>query len=125
MKVRYLLCIQEICSSNPPVITRVCDPKQISSTTTLQFETWFKVDESEHKIFKNLLSKKKKNCQRRLAKGTKIFLKNKKTKSTNILVSDIEVFLKKKKKRSVNMVVSDIRVFQKINIFYFIEYKTD
>ena len=42
--------------------------------------------------------KTKKDFQKRLAKGTKIFLKIKKTKSANMLVTDIDVFLKKKNK---------------------------
>ena len=40
--------------------------------------------------------KTKKSFQKRLVKGTKIFLKKKKRKSTNMLVSDIEISLKKK-----------------------------
>ena len=53
----------------------------------------------------------KKSFQKRLVKGTKIFLKKKKTNGTNMLVSNIEIFLKKKKKRSVNMVVNNIKIF--------------
>ena len=41
-------------------------------------------------------NKTKKSFQKRLVKGTKIFLKKKKRKSTNMLVSDIEISLKKK-----------------------------
>ena len=40
--------------------------------------------------------KAKKSFQKRLVKGTKIFLKKKKRRSTNMLVSDIEISLKKK-----------------------------
>ena len=40
-----------------------------------------------------MIIKTKKNFQKMLMKGTKIFLKKKKTKSANILVSDIEIFL--------------------------------
>ena len=47
--------------------------------------------------------------QKRLMKGTKIFLKKEKTKSAK-LVSNIEIFVNKKKKRSINMVVSDIKI---------------
>ena len=43
--------------------------------------------------------KTRNSFQKRLVKGTKIFLKKKKTKSTNMLVSDIEIFLKKEKKK--------------------------
>ena len=49
--------------------------------------------------------------QKRLVKGTKIFLKKKKTKSTNILVTDVEIFLRKKKKRSINMIGNNIKSF--------------
>ena len=54
--------------------------------------------------------KNKEKLQKKLVKGTKIFLKKKKTKSANMLVSNIEIFLKKKK-RSINMVVNDIKNF--------------
>ena len=37
--------------------------------------------------------KTKKGFQKRLAEGTRIFLKKKNTKSTNMLVSNIETFL--------------------------------
>ena len=40
-----------------------------------------------------MIIKTKKNFQKMLMKGTKIFLKKKKTKSANILVRDIEIFL--------------------------------
>ena len=56
----------------------------------------------------------KKSFQKRLVKGTKIFLKKKKTNGTNMLVSNIEISLKKKKKRSVNMVVNNIKIFQRM-----------
>ena len=46
---------------------------------------------------------KKKGFQKRLMKGTKIFLKEKNIKSANVLESNIKIFLKKKKKRSVNI----------------------
>ena len=44
--------------------------------------------------------KTKKGFQKRLVKGTKIFLKKKKTKNTNMVMSDIEIFLKKKRKEA-------------------------
>ena len=54
--------------------------------------------------------KTKKSFQKRIVKGTKIFLKKKKAKSANMLVSYIEIFLNKKKK-NVYIVVNDIRIF--------------
>ena len=69
----------------------------------------------ENVIYNNvnrISSKKvKKSFQKRLVKGTKIFLKKKKTKSTNMLMNDTEIFLKKKKKRTVIKVVNDIKNF--------------
>ena len=59
-----------------------------------------------------ILSKKtktKKSFQKKLVRGSKIFLMKKKTKSANMLVSDIEICLKKKKTKSVNMFVNDFR----------------
>ena len=41
-----------------------------------------------------MIIKTKKNVQKMLMKGTKIFLKKKKTKSANIFVSDIKIFLR-------------------------------
>ena len=60
---------------------------------------------------KNIISKINKSFQKKLVKGTKIFLNKEKTKGANMLVSNIEIFLKKKKKRSVNMVVKDMKNF--------------
>ena len=59
-----------------------------------------------------IIKKTKKSFNKKLVKGTKIFLKKKKTKSANLLVSDREIFQKKNKNnRSVNMVVNNIRIF--------------
>ena len=55
--------------------------------------------------------KTKKSFQKRLVKGTKIFLQEEIPKSVNMLVSDIEIFLKKKMKRSLNKVAKDIKLF--------------
>ena len=61
-----------------------------------------------------VLSKKtKKSFQKRLVKGTKIFLNMKKTKSANMYVRNIEIFLKMTKK-SVNMVVNYIKIFKRM-----------
>ena len=60
--------------------------------------------------------KTKKGFQKRLVKGTKIFLKKKKSKGANMLLSDIEIFLKKKKKRRANMMVNDIKIFERMSI---------
>ena len=58
----------------------------------------------------------KKSFQKRIVRGTKIFLSKKKTKSANMLMSDTEIFLEKKKKRSVNMVVNDIKIYYRMSI---------
>ena len=50
--------------------------------------------------------KKKESFQKRLVKGTKIFLKK---KSANMLANNIEIFLKKKIRRSVNIVLINIK----------------
>ena len=60
---------------------------------------------------KNIINKINESFQKKLVKGTKIFVKKKKTKGANMLVSNIEIFLKKEKKRSVNMVVKDMKNF--------------
>ena len=64
--------------------------------------------------------KPKKRFQKRLVKGTKIFLKKEKAKRTNMLLTYIEILLKKNKKRSVNMVMNNIKIFWRMiieNIF--------
>ena len=63
------------------------------------------------KMLTDYYQKNKESFQKRLLKGTKIFVKKKKTKKANMLMSDIEIFLKKKQKRTINMVVIDIKVF--------------
>ena len=63
------------------------------------------------KMLTDYYQKNKESFQKRLLKGTKIFVKKKKTKSANMLASNIEIFLKKKQKRTSNMVVIDIKVF--------------
>ena len=70
-------------------------------------------------VNRNIIMKTKKGFQKRLVKGTKIFLKKKKTKSANMLLSNIEIFLKRKKKkkrqydreRYKNLVEGDYRNF--------------
>ena len=42
--------MQEIRGSDPPVVTVICDPNKISSTTPSQFETWLEVEVSQQNL---------------------------------------------------------------------------
>ena len=58
------------------------------------------------KVVNKHYQKHKKDCEKKHAKGTNIFLKKKNTKSANMLEKDIKILQKKEKKQDASIITN-------------------